>query len=67
MSHSLTIALVISLLVALTGCRTIGRTLEGQNSDRNRGSGYCPVPERDAEGNLQVHQRDWSAGPERIW
>ncbi|MEX0978808.1 MAG: hypothetical protein WDZ48_08160 [Pirellulales bacterium] len=67
MSRLLNIALVLSALIALSGCRTIGAMFEGVNSDRQNGAGYAKVPRKDADGRMHVHEPDWVAGPERIY
>ena len=67
MSRLLHIALVLSVLMSLSGCRAIGQIFEGVNSDRPNGAGYAKVPRKDADGRMQVREPDWVAGPERIY
>lgn len=55
------------LLLPLSGCNLLGNMLEGHNSDREHGAGYARVPQKDADGEMYVPERDWSAGPERVW
>lgn len=61
------ITLLFALVLPAAGCRTVGTILEGYNSDHRHGGGYARVPEVDADGQMHVPNRDWSAGPERVW